>query len=144
MGAAARGLHEESGTVIGVIPERLNRPGVTYELADELHVTNTLRERKAEMDRRADGFVVLPGGFGTLEEAIETITLKQLGYHHRPIAFLNTRGYYDRLFEFIDHMLEATFVKEENLAIYGVLDTPEEVMAYLTKQLDDSRVETAS
>ena len=143
MGATARGVHDANGRVIGVIPERLNRSGVRYEVADELHVTSTLRQRKAEMDRRANGFVVLPGGFGTLEEAVETITLKQLGYHRRPVAFLNTDGYYNQLFEFIEHMVDATFVKEENLGLYSVFDSPREVVAFLDAAIDEPSMETA-
>lgn len=128
MGAAARGVHAAQGHVVGIIPHKLNRPGVTYELSDELILTDTLRERKAEMDKRADAFIVLPGGLGTLEEAIEVITLKQLGYHERPIVFLNTDGFFDRLFLFFDHLVEHNFVRPENLGSYSVCETPQDVI----------------
>jgi cytokinin riboside 5'-monophosphate phosphoribohydrolase len=137
MGAAARGVHAAGGHVVGVIPHKLNRAGVTYDLSDELLLTDTLRERKAIMDDRADAFVILPGGLGTLEEAIEAITLKQLGYHGRPIAFLNTDGFYDRLFLFIEHLVDTTFVKRENTRLYESCDTPEEVIARLIRAFSD-------
>lgn len=131
MGAAARGVHEAGGRVTAVIPTRLNRNGVVYATADDIIVTETLRERKAIMDERADAFVALPGGFGTLEEVAEVLTLKQLGYHNRPVVFLDTEGFYEPLIEFFHHQVRDRFVRAEHHALYHVSDTPAEVMAYL-------------
>jgi uncharacterized protein (TIGR00730 family) len=86
MGEVARSVHEHGGTVVGVIPQGLVDRELAYDPADELLVTGTLRERKAEMDARADAFVALPGGFGTLEELLEVLTLRQLRLHDRPIV----------------------------------------------------------
>ena len=131
MGAVARGVHERGGRVTAVIPDRLNRPGVLYQTADEILVTDTLRERKAAMDERADAFVALPGGVGTLEEVVEVITLKQLGYHDRGIVFLNTLGYYDALIAFFHQQSREGFVRIEHQSLYHVAETPADVLAYL-------------
>ena len=93
MGEVAHSVHEHGGTVVGVIPKGLVDRELAYHLADELLVTGTMRERKAEMDARADAFVALPGGFGTLEELLEVLTLRQLRLHDRPIVLVNVAGY---------------------------------------------------
>lgn len=131
MGATARAMHAHAGRVIGVIPDGLNRPGVAYEAADELIVTETLRERKAIMDARSDAFIALPGGFGTLEEIIEALALKQLGYHDRPVVFLNTAGFYDMLLYFFEHQVDGQFVKAEHRRLYYVADTPEDAVDHV-------------
>ena len=131
MGAVARGVHEAGGRVTAVIPERLNRPGVLYETADEVVVTDTLRERKRIMDERADAFVALPGGFGTLEETIEVITLKQLRFHDRAIVLLNTLGYYDALIAFLHQQSRDGFVCVEHQSLYHVAETPARTLSYL-------------
>ncbi len=131
MGATARGVHEAGGRVTAVIPHALNRPGVLYETADEILLTDTLRERKAIMDDRANAFVALPGGFGTLEEVIEVITLKQLRYHDRAIVFLNTLGFYDALIDFLHQQVRDGFVRADHQSLYHVAPTPAATLAYL-------------
>lgn len=128
MGHCARAVHDGGGHVVGVIPDRLNQPGIAYAAADELIVTRTLRERKHEMDRLSDAFVALPGGFGTLEEVMETLALKQLGYHNRPVVLMNTAGFYEPLMRFFDHQVRENFVKPEYLDLYAVADAPEEAV----------------
>ena len=90
MGAVARAVHAHGGHVVGVLPGVLQRKELTYEPADELIITQDLRERKAIMETRADAFIALPGGFGTLEEVLEILTLKQLLLHSKPLVLLNT------------------------------------------------------
>jgi uncharacterized protein (TIGR00730 family) len=97
MGTLAETIHATGGNVIGIIPQALLDREVGYLAADELIVTTTLRERKQIMDDRADAFVILPGGFGTLEEMLEIITLKQLQYHTKPIIIVNIKGFFDSL-----------------------------------------------
>ena len=133
MGATARAVHAEGGRVVGVIPNGLNRPGVAYEAADELIVTKTLRERKAIMDERADAFIALPGGFGTIEEIVEVLALKQLRYHDRPVVFLNTEGFFDRLLDFFEHQVDRQFVKAEHRRLYHVANTTEDAMDHIRK-----------
>jgi cytokinin riboside 5'-monophosphate phosphoribohydrolase len=109
MGEVARSVHRHGGTVFGAIPRSLVDRELAYGPADELVVTDTLRERKAAMDARADAFVALPGGFGTLEELLEMLTLRQLGLHDRPIVVLNVAGYYDPFLAMVAAMVGQGF-----------------------------------
>ena len=132
MGAVARAVHEGGGRVVGAIPERLKRiEGVAYEWADELVVTATMQERKAVLFTRADAFLVLPGGFGTLEELLEVLTLRTLGYHDKPIALVNTAGFYRPLLDLFEHVYAGRFARERVRALYHVADTPEGALDYL-------------
>ena len=109
MGEVARSVHEHGGTVVGVIPKGLVDRELADDLADELLVTGTIRERKAEMDARADAFVALPGGFGTLEELLEVLTLRQLRLHDRPIVLVNVAGYWDPFLAMVGDMVAQGF-----------------------------------
>ena len=128
MGVMARAVHARGGRVVGVIPYALRSiEGVAYEVADELILTDTMRERKAKMYERADAFVALPGGIGTLEEFMEVITLKKLGYHDLPIALVNTDGFYNRLIEFFGELMETQFLSESEPALFEIVSEPEEI-----------------
>ncbi len=140
MGAVAKGVHDAGGHVLGIIPEKLDLAHVTYAKADEWIVTKDLRDRKSLMEERSDAFVVLPGGFGTLEELMETITMKQLDFHRRPIVILNTNGYYNALFAFFDHMVDQAFVKKEHLKLVKVVSTPEGAIAGISEYNDPEAV----
>jgi uncharacterized protein (TIGR00730 family) len=131
MGALARGAAEKGGRITGIIPDMMNVPGVAFEGCTELIATRTMRERKAEMEARADAFVALPGGFGTLEEILEIITLRQLGYHTKPVALVNTLNFYGDLQELFSRITEQHFASPESLCVFGVLDTPEETLQYI-------------
>ena len=131
MGKLADGAREEGGRIIGVIPEALNLKGVVYEHCDELIVTADMRKRKDEMDKRADAFIALPGGFGTLEELLEVITLKQLHYHDRAIVILNTAGFYDALIAQFEVSITRRFAKEQCRKLYTVCDTPESAVGHI-------------
>lgn len=87
-------IHKNGGRIVSVIPRRLKEVGFAYKDVDEIIVTHGMRERKAIMVERADGFIGLPCGFGTLEEMLEIITLKQLEMHEIPIVFLNVNGFF--------------------------------------------------
>lgn len=131
MGAVAKGVHEFGGTVIGVIPEALNLKGIVYDLADQLIVTKGMRERKAVMDELSDAFIALPGGFGTLEEILEIITLKQLRYHNKPIVIMNIEGYYDPLLAQFDRSIEKHFAKAECEKLYRIAYSVDEALSYI-------------
>jgi hypothetical protein len=131
MGALARGAAELRGTIIGVIPELMHVPGVAFEGCSELIVTRTMRERKAVMEERSDAFFALPGGFGTLEEILEIITLRQLGYHKKPIALVSPRGFFEPLAAQFSHIVSERFAVEESLSVFGVLDTPKAALDYI-------------
>ncbi|MFB6273368.1 MAG: TIGR00730 family Rossman fold protein [Salinibacter sp.] len=121
MGVMAEAAHEADGTVRGVIPSKLQaREGIAYD-ADELIVTDTMRERKRIMFRKADAFVVLPGGYGTLEEFMEVLTLKQLDYHDRPIVLLNVDDFFGTLLSFFEELREGRFARAPVTDIVSVV-----------------------
>ena len=122
MGDCARSVHEFGGKVVGVIPESLSTVEIAYHNADELIVTQTMRERKQIMDDRADAFVVLPGGFGTLEELAEILVLKILKYTDRPLIVVNPDGFYDPLIELFNHFVEHKFAKTKHLQLVTFVD----------------------
>ena len=128
MGEMARAMHARGGCVVGVIPEYLRRDDICYEDADELIVTPDLRERKAVMESRADAFIGLPGGFGTLEEMLEIITLKQLGQHAKPVVFLNVNGFYDGLASVFQRMYEERFARSACSDLYEFAASPAEAL----------------
>ena len=110
---AARGdtLVYGGGKVHGIIPKALVEKETAYQLADELIITQDMRQRKAEMERRADAFVVLPGGIGTLDEVFEILSLRQLRLTLKPLVVLNQNGFYDPLYALLDHMQAAAFLR---------------------------------
>ncbi len=136
MGELARAVHRVHGYVCGVIPEVLRgREGIAYHLADELIVTETMQERKKHMFTRADAFVVLPGGIGTLEEFMEVLTLRALGYHDKPIVLLSTGGFYDGLAAFFREMGTQGFLRDDVFGLFTTVGTVEEAMRVLEESV---------
>lgn len=131
MGAVARSVHEHGGTVVGVIPEFMLDWGVAYQNSDDLIVARDMRERKAIMEDTADAFIALPGGFGTLEEMLEIITLKQLGRHSKPIVFLNISGFYDCLANTFEQMFVENFAKQEYRTLYYFASDVDDAIRYV-------------
>ena len=131
MGAAARGAHAHGGAIIGVAPRFFDEPGILFEYCTEFIYTDTMRERKAIMEERSDAFIVLPGGIGTYEEFFEMLTLKQLGRHGKPMAMLNTRGYYDPMSAMLQNTVDEGFMGESCMGLFGVCDTPAQVLDYV-------------
>ena len=131
MGALARGALGAGGRVTGVIPGHLveveRAPGGLHEL----HRVETMHERKALMAELADGFIALPGGFGTLEELAEIATWSQLGLHAKPIGLLNSRSFYDSLLAFLDHAVEERFLRPEHRALLLADADPVRLLASL-------------
>jgi uncharacterized protein (TIGR00730 family) len=119
------------GAVTGIIPEFLMRHEVGHSDVTTLEVVDTMHERKARMAELSDGFLVLPGGLGTLEEFFEIVTWRQLGLHDKPIAILNTDGYWDRLQDMIADVVEAKYARPENAALAPFADTPEQALEML-------------
>jgi uncharacterized protein (TIGR00730 family) len=111
MGAVADGCLKNNGQVIGIIPKFLSTKEIAHHNLTELITVETMHERKLKMHDLADGFIILPGGIGTLEEFFEILTWAQLGLHKKPIAILNTTNYYKDLLEFIDNMVNKAFLK---------------------------------
>jgi uncharacterized protein (TIGR00730 family) len=122
MGAVADATLLAKGKVTGVIPAFLRTKEVAHEGLTEMHVVKTMHERKMLMHELGDGVIALAGGFGTLEELFEMLTWAQLGLHPKPIALLNTNGYFDHLLAFMDHMVKEGFLSESNRAMVLVHD----------------------
>lgn len=114
MGVMADAVLEKGGDVIGVIPHALDTKELAHTGLSEMHVVDTMHERKALMADLADGFISLPGGLGTFEESFEIVTWAQLGIHAKPCGLLNVAGYFDKLIEFLDHAVEAQFIKPQH------------------------------
>lgn len=117
MGIAADAALQGGARVIGVIPRALMEREVGHQRLSELHVVQTMHQRKQMMAERANAFVALPGGIGTLEELAEVWTWRQLGYHDQPIGLLNVAGYYDSLLEFLGRSVAAGFMVEAQLKL---------------------------
>lgn len=124
MGVIADAVLDAGGEVIGVIPAALEEKELAHRGCTALHVVSTMHERKALMADFAKGFIAMPGGFGTLEEIFEMLTWGQLGYHTRPCGFLNISGFYDRLFEFLDHCVARRFVTPVHRDMIIAADDP--------------------
>ena len=118
MGVLAREAHQGGGRIVGVIPERLSTEEIAFKDAEELHVTSNMAERKNIMIERADAFICLPGAFGTLDEMLEIITLKQLDYHDKPIILVNTDGFYETLLGFFRRLEKERLISRECLDLY--------------------------
>jgi uncharacterized protein (TIGR00730 family) len=114
MGTIADAVLAEGGKVIGVIPQFLADKEVAHRGCTELHIVETMHQRKLLMADLAEGFVAMPGGFGTLEELFEVLTWGQLGLHGKPVGLLNTQGFYDALLALLDHMSAEAFLRQEN------------------------------
>lgn len=134
MGKLADAVIENGGRITGVIPSFMKKEGWGHNGLNETIVTADMSERKNKMFEMADAVVALPGGIGTLEELTEAITLKQLSLFDGPIIILNTLGYYNALLEFIDNMIDNSFLRTEHKAIWEVVNTPEEVLTALSKK----------
>jgi len=111
MGAVAQGARSGDGYIIGIMPEPLIAKGINCDIADEVLVPRDLRERKAWMEARADAFVALPGGFGTLEEVLEILTLRQLQQHVKPVVLLNSQAFFEPLLVLFEHLYTERFAK---------------------------------
>lgn len=122
MGRIADAVLAAGGEAIGVIPAGLERREVAHRHLTQLHVVQTMHERKALMAELSDGFVALPGGIGTLEELFEAVTWAQLGIHAKPCGILDVNGYYRGLLDFLDAMVREGFVREGNRSLFVVAD----------------------
>lgn len=131
MGALAKGVKASGGRVVGVIPDFMKVRELDYEQADEMITVATMRERKRLMEARADAFVALPGGWGTLEEIMEILTLRQLDVLRKPCVLFNHDGFYDDLLRFFDRMVGERFNKPSNRALFGVTDSVDGIFAHL-------------
>ena len=131
MGLIADSVLELGGFVYGVIPQALVDIEVAHPSVTELHIVETMHERKAKMTDLADAFLALPGGIGTLDEFFEAWSWNALGYHKKPFCLLNVKGYWDGLIEFIDHAAETGFMSPQRRRQLLVATSPEEALELL-------------
>lgn len=128
MGIIADEVMRSGGEVTGVIPKALLELEVGHRALSQLHVVNDMHERKAMMMDLADGFIAMPGGFGTLEELFEVLTWSQLGLHGKPIGILNIDGFFDGLIAFADHQVKTGFLRPAHAALLMRADQPLELL----------------
>lgn len=131
MGVIANNALENGSEVIGVIPERIASFGLKHPALAKVVVTKDMRERKATMEKLADIFIAAPGGFGTFEEVFEILVAKQLGYHDKPIIFLNFENYYENMLKMFNTLYENKFAKEEMKSLYYIANTVDEAFEYI-------------
>jgi len=139
MGTVAAATRAAGGRVIGIIPKALVDREVANPLCDELHVVDTMHERKGMMGERADAFLALPGGIGTFEELFEIWTWRQLGYHDKPIGILNVAGYYDQLLSFLNQSVGEGFMGEWQMDLMRTGNEPLELLQWLTSHGGSSK-----
>jgi uncharacterized protein (TIGR00730 family) len=131
MGVLADAVLKAGGEAVGVIPKHLMAREIGHNGLTKLHVVRSMHERKALMADLSDGFVALPGGFGTLEEFCEVVTWTQLGLHAKPCGILNVLGYYSPLLAMFDHAVEERFLKPENRGLVLAQDSAPELLQAL-------------
>jgi len=124
MGAIASAVMEANGNVTGIIPEWLVKKEVAYQGITDLRVVDSMHERKALMAELSDGFIALPGGFGTIEEFFEVLTWSQLGIHKKPCGLLNISHYFDSAIGFIDHAVAEEFISPGSRSLVLIDDDP--------------------
>ena len=131
MGTLAQAVIDASGFVTGVIPNFMKKANVHFEKCQKIIWTSDMRSRKAIMESRADAFIALPGGFGTLEELLEVLTLKQLKRHYKPIVLLNTNGFYTELLTAFEKIFAEQFAKPSYRSLYFVTDNVDDALDYI-------------
>ncbi len=131
MGACVRGAASLGGEIVGIAPRFFDEPGVLFPGCSRFVYTETMRERKAAMESESEGFIVLPGGIGTFEEFFEILTLRQLRRHEKPIAMLNTLGYYDELLRLLEGAIAGGFLDALCLGLFALCDSPEQALAHV-------------
>jgi len=135
MRTTAESVSQSGGQVIGVIPEYLRHREKRFEKADELVLTDTISERKRIMIERSDAFIILPGGFGTLEEFFEVLAAKFRDLDPKPVCILNTAGFYNQLFGFFDFIARESVVEQKWRSAVYIGDDPDELLDYIEKHV---------
>ncbi|MEO9885285.1 MAG: TIGR00730 family Rossman fold protein [Balneola sp.] len=135
MGLIADAALEKNGEVIGIIPTALKRAEVVHTGVTEVIETPDMHTRKALMEKKSSAFLVLPGGFGTLDEFFEILTWRQLGIHNKPIILLNAFGYFDGLATFVENAIDQDFVRANNRNLFSITTNFEETISVLEEKL---------
>lgn len=127
MGLVADTALKNGAEVVGIIPHHIEDREIGHEGLTELHVVDTMHERKQMMAERADAFVILPGGLGTLDEFFEIVTWKQLGLHDKPVVLVNVNNYWTRMIEAVDHIAGEGFMRATDRNLFIVVDKPGDI-----------------
>jgi len=133
MGIIADAVLAGGGEVIGVIPEKLQDRELGHTGCTELHVVDTMHTRKAMMMDLSDGFIAMPGGYGTMEELFEATTWAQLNYHRKPVGLLNVDGFFDPVVAWIERAVRDGFVRDTHSQLMSVADTPQALLSALAE-----------
>jgi uncharacterized protein (TIGR00730 family) len=136
MGRVADGVLAEGGRVTGIIPRHLHEREVAHDTVQELLVVESMHERKQLMAERSDAFAVLPGGFGTLDEAFEIITWRQLGLHDKPIVLVDLEGYWKPLQEMVERIIAEKFATDASRRLYQWIERVEDLLPALDAAAD--------
>lgn len=131
MGILADTVLKEGGKIIGVIPHFLKTKEVAHDGLTELIMEDNMHDRKRTMNELCDGVIALPGGFGTMEEFFEMLTWAQLGLHGKPLALLNTSGFYNGLEQLVDNMISQEFIKPENRELFYISDSIKDILNHM-------------
>ena len=135
MGTVAASVSSAGGKILGIIPDFLKHLEPPLHVASEIVVTETMNDRKAKMFTACDGFAVLPGGIGTLDEFFEALTYAQLRQHAKPIVIVNTKNYFGPLLALIDHLVAERFAHESIKGLMQVVETPEDAIKILADRV---------
>jgi uncharacterized protein (TIGR00730 family) len=133
MGTVADSALKAGGQVIGIIPDHIDEREIRHEELTELHITHSMHERKQMMAAKADMFLILPGGLGTMDEFFEILTWRQLGLHNKPIIILNEENYWTPLVDLISHIQEERFMKPQDRDLFAVYNNLDELIDSLKK-----------
>ena len=136
MGVIADSALKKNGNVIGIIPTALKRAEVVHTGVSEIIETPDMHTRKALMEKKSSAFIVLPGGFGTLDEFFELLTWRQLGIHNKPIILINAFGYFDGLSSFVNTAIDHDFVRSNNRELFSIVSNVEEAFSVLNRKLN--------
>ena len=146
MGSVAQGVYEKGGYILGVVPHFFKEANaeISFKNCSEYIYTETMRERKLQMEENCDAFIISPGGIGTFDEFFEILTLKQLGRHNKAIALYNINGFFDDLDRMMTRYIEEKFITDDCKELYQVFTDVDEMLKYISeydpKDIDLSRV----
>ena len=138
MGILADAVIDSGGEVIGIIPTKLNSPEVGHSRIKDLRIVDNMHERKQLMFNLSDAFICLPGGLGTLDEAFEIITWKQLGYHNKPIVIIDSENYWKNLFSLVEDIIEEGFADSKIKKLYSIVSKVDDVFPILRESMKRS------
>ena len=142
MGSVAEGVYEKDGYILGVVPQFFREASteISFKNCSDYIYTDTMRERKRQMEENCDAFIISPGGIGTLDEFFEILTLKQLGRHNKAIALFNINGFYDDLDAMMTRSINERFITDDCKELYKVFTDVDEMLKYIEKY-DSSEID---